>query len=378
MDVEQRSVGRWRWARPGALVLLPIALVVVLTVAILQSPASTHLGPLLVIAPALTPSIAGPRATAVVAGLTVAVGVLIAALRGGVTSGDHPAQLTALAALSIMIVFFAVVRERRSRQLARAQSVAEAAQRALLRPIPERIGSLQIATVYLAAEYEAQIGGDLYTATRTGSGARMIVGDVRGKGLAAVGESALLLSAFRLVAAQHATLPDLASTLDRNVSRYLLDFVQTDSETAEHFVTALFLDIPDDAPVAHLTNCGHPLPLLLREDRVSFLDGAGAAPPLGLGTLVADDYPNDTFPFEVGDTLLLYTDGVVEARDRAGTFYPLAERVARWTGCTPEALVHHVRRDLLAHAGGRLGDDAAVVAIQRTATGPGHGLHGLR
>ncbi|MCU7825952.1 hypothetical protein [Kitasatospora sp. DSM 101779] len=45
----------------------------------------------------------------------------------------------------------------------------------------------------------------------------MIVGDVRGKGLAAVGESALLPSAFRLVAAQHATLPDPARTLDHNL-----------------------------------------------------------------------------------------------------------------------------------------------------------------
>ncbi|WP_051969732.1 PP2C family protein-serine/threonine phosphatase [Kitasatospora azatica] len=377
MDVGQRSPGEHPWGRTPALVLVPIALVVGLTVAILQSPAAAHLGPLLVIAPALTPSLAGPRVTAAVGALTVAAGILIAVLRGGLTAGGHLAQLVALAALSTMIVFFTVVRERRSRQLARAQSVAEAAQRALLRPIPEQIGSLQIATVYLAAEYEAQIGGDLYTATRSGSGTRMIVGDVRGKGLAAVGESALLLSAFRLIAAQHATLPDLACTLDHNVSRFLLDFAQTDSETEEHFVTALFLDIPDDAPVAHLTNCGHPAPLLLRHDRVVLLDGAGAAPPLGLGSLVADDYPDDTFRFEVGDTLLLYTDGVVEARDRAGVFYPLAERVARWTGCTPEALVNHIRRDLLAHAGGRLGDDAAVVAVQRTAGRPGHGLHGL-
>ncbi|GAA2743921.1 PP2C family protein-serine/threonine phosphatase [Kitasatospora cinereorecta] len=377
MNIERRPAGERLWGRTSALVLVPVALVVVLTMVILESSASTRLGPLLVIAPALTPSFAGARVTAMIGALTVAAGVLIAALRGGVTDGDHPAQLIALAAVSVMIVLFTAVRDRRSRQLARAQSVAEAAQRALLRPIPEQIGPLQIATVYLAAEYEAQIGGDLYTATRTGSGARMIIGDVRGKGLAAVGESALLLSAFRLIAAQHATLADLARTLDGNVSRYLLDFAQTDRETAEHFVTALFLDIPDDAPSARLTNCGHPPPLLLRHDSVVSLDGTGAAPPLGLGALVADDYPEDAFRFEIGDTLLLYTDGVVEARDRAGAFYPLTERVARWTGSTPEALVNHIRRDLLAHAGGRLGDDAALVAVRRAAGEPGHGLHGL-
>ncbi|MFD8752854.1 PP2C family protein-serine/threonine phosphatase [Kitasatospora sp. NPDC059577] len=357
--------------------LVPIGLLAVLLVVIVRSPESIRLGPLLVIAPALTPSFAGPRVTAVVAALTVAVGLLIAVLRGGLTAGNHPAQLIALTVLCMMVVVFAVVRERRDRQLARAQSVAEAAQRALLRPIPERIGPLQIATVYLAAEREAQIGGDLYTATRTADGARMIVGDVRGKGLAAVGESALLLSAFRLIAAQHETLPHLAWTLDDNVGRYLVDFAETDREAAEHFVTALFLDIPDDAPVARMTNCGHPPPLLLRHDRVVSLDGAGAAPPLGLGVLAAADYPDDTFPFEIGDTLLLYTDGVVEARDRSGAFYPFADRVARWVGSTPEALVNHIRRDLLAHAGGRLGDDAAVVAIRRTDGRSEHRLHGL-
>lgn len=71
------------------------------------------------------------------------------------------------------------------------------------------------------------------------------------------------------------------------------------------------------------------------------------------------------FTFEVGDTLVLYTDGVIEARDRAGDFYPFTQRAAQWTECNPKALLHHIRRDLLAHAGGRLGDDAALIAIHR-------------
>ncbi len=71
------------------------------------------------------------------------------------------------------------------------------------------------------------------------------------------------------------------------------------------------------------------------------------------------------FDFKPGDTLLLYTDGVIEARDRAGVFYPLAERVMTWPGDGPGTLVEHVRDDLLAYVGGRLGDDAAMVAIQR-------------
>lgn len=76
----------------------------------------------------------------------------------------------------------------------------------------------------------------------------------------------------------------------------------------------------------------------------------------------------DVFTFEVGDTLILYTDGVIEARDQAGVFYPFAERAAQWAECNPKALLQHIRRDLLAHAGGRLGDDAALIAIHRPPT----------
>ena len=219
--------------------------------------------------------------------------------------------------------------------------------------------------MYLAAEKETQIGGDLYTATRTAGGTRMVIGDVRGKGLAAVGESALLVSAFRLIAAQHDTLADLASTLDHNVGRYLTDFAQESGDIVEHFITAILLDLPDDEPVARMTNCGHPPPLLLRDGRVLTFDSVPAAPPLGVNDLGDGNYPSDDLPFERGDTLLLYTDGVTEARDDTGEFYPLADRAAHWTRSSPEALVNHIRRDLLAHVGHRLDDDAAVIAIRR-------------
>ncbi len=65
------------------------------------------------------------------------------------------------------------------------------------------------------------------------------------------------------------------------------------------------------------------------------------------------------------DTLVLYTDGVIEARDHNDVFYPFAERAAQWTTHPPEALLHHIERDLLTHTGGRLGDDVALLAIHR-------------
>ncbi|PJM91788.1 SpoIIE family protein phosphatase [Streptomyces sp. CB01373] len=60
------------------------------------------------------------------------------------------------------------------------------------------------------------------------------------------------------------------------------------------------------------------------------------------------------------------TDGVIEARAPQGDFFPLAERAVSRSHDSPQALLHHLRTDLLAHVGGHLNDDAAMVALQRT------------
>ncbi|HYZ54168.1 MAG TPA: PP2C family protein-serine/threonine phosphatase [Streptosporangiaceae bacterium] len=136
--------------------------------------------------------------------------------------------------------------------------------------------------------------------------------------------------------------------------------------TGESFITAALLEIPDNIPLVRLVSCGHPPPLLLSKDKVTALDGGQPAPPLGLSALAEADHRVETFAFEAGDILLLYTDGVIEARDVSGTFFPLAERLTGWAKNHPAPLVHHIREALLAYVGGRLDDDAAIVAIERT------------
>ncbi|WP_327371857.1 PP2C family protein-serine/threonine phosphatase [Streptomyces sp. NBC_01217] len=330
-------------------------------------PEDVHLGPLLVIAPAITASFAGPLLTGAVGLLAVAAQAYIGLHFGVLTSRNVIVQIAALAVLSAVVVCFCVVRERRRRELARVRSVAEAAQHVLLWPLPDRIGPLRIACLYLAAEDEAQIGGDLYATTRVGDGTRVLIGDVRGKGLAAIGEAALVLGAFREAAHQHTGLPELAAALERSVSRYQADF-EPEEEAGERFATALLLEIPDQGNISRMTSCGHPAPLLLSPGHAVTVPSLHPAPPLGVGGTGPTGYAVDVFTFEEGDTLLLYTDGVIEARDRAGSFYPFPERAARWTEASPESLLHHLRGDLLAHAGGHLGDDAAFIAIHRSPT----------
>ncbi|MGW7023479.1 PP2C family protein-serine/threonine phosphatase [Streptomyces decoyicus] len=339
-------------------------------------------------------------------------------------TGNLQAQIASLVVVSGLVVLFTVVRERNERRLTQSRSVAAVAQQVLLRPLPARSGALEIASFYQAAEEEAAMGGDLFAAARTTTSTRLIIGDVRGKGLPAYSHAALLLGAFRAAAHRQATLPRLAVHLDGAVrwdssqwdnARGVVSGPEavigadpgtgagflpvatpvpdpdTDSasgtdpdpdpapvlDTDETFATVALLDIPDRWHVLRLISCGHPPPLLLRDGRATPLSAGRPALPIGLGGLAgAPDYEVETFPFAPGDLLLLYTDGVSEARDGKGTFYPLAERAGAWSESGPQQVLRRLRADLLAHTNGRLGDDAAAVALRRLpapppAAGPG-------
>ncbi|MFC0602886.1 PP2C family protein-serine/threonine phosphatase [Streptomyces palmae] len=359
---------RWPWDPSHALLAVPFALILVVSLVDVLAPPHVHLGPFLVAAPAITASFAGPWMTGFVGLVAVTAQAVVAAVRTTVTDLNHSLQLTALILISAIVTLFAHHRERHEQEVTRLRSVAEATQKVLMRALPQRIGPLRIASVYLAAEAEAQVGGDLYAAARTAQGTRLVIGDVRGKGLEAVGDAALVLGAFRAAAHRQAELPMLVAYLEGAVSAGLVDpgaprAGGTDPE--ETFITAAVLDAPDSESALHLINCGHPPPLLLRDHQVVPLEVSQPALPLGLTEFGPAAFAAESFAFEPGDLVLLYTDGVIEARDGNGVFYPLAERMAAWSGEEPQALLRHLCADLLAHSGGFLGDDAAMVAVQR-------------
>ena len=362
---QQSPADRHRWWRPArAPYLVPLGLIVAITVVDVLAPPDIHLGPLLAAAPAVTASFAGARATAAVGLAAVAAQLVIGALRDGLTTSNHLAQVAALVVVAAFVVALRVLRDRHEQELVQVRTVSEAAQRVLLRPLPSRVGPLALAHAYLAAEAEAQVGGDLYAMARTADGTRLLVGDVRGKGLASLGDAALLLGAFRSAAHLHATLPELARYLDGSVC-WDLSRPAEEGEPGESFITAVLLDIPDDGVVVHMVDCGHPPPLLLHPGGVTALTARRPSPPLGLGDLAPAAYPVETYRFRTGDRLLVYTDGVIEARDARRRFYPLEERISAWPDEGPAALVGRLRADLLAYAGGRLDDDAAMVAVER-------------
>lgn len=130
--------------------------------------------------------------------------------------------------------------------------------------------------VYLAAAAEARVGGDLYEVTYTEThGIRLIIGDVRGKGLGAVEVAADIIGRFREVAHGVGTLNEVAYRLDAGLSRRWGQY--------EEFVTALLAEINPVRGKLTILNCGHPPPILIRpEDGVTVLEvsapGAAARP----------------------------------------------------------------------------------------------------
>ncbi|GGK83912.1 hypothetical protein Sme01_18050 [Sphaerisporangium melleum] len=344
---------------------IPFVVIILITVADIGTPAEVRLTPLLITAPAITGAFAGPRITGFIGALTIGDQLMLD-IHAEVL-GRRPVQteLAATVVVTAFLVVFTYLRDRHRKVLIRVRSVAEAAQRALLRPLPPDIGRLRFASLYLAAEQEAQIGGDLYAAARAERSVRVLVGDVRGKGLPSVSEAALLLGSFREAARRRATLPEVAAYLDESVRADLAEHLGNCTHAEENFITAVLLEIWHDRPVVELVDCGHPPPLLLRDRQVTAMQSPSSSPPLGLGDLAEPSYETETFDFKAGDVLLLYTDGVIEARSPDGRFYPLAERLLEWSGDEADKLIEHVRSDLLAHVGGRLADDAAMVAIQR-------------
>lgn len=357
---------------PGWLAV-PLAIIVLVTVIDINTPPTIHLGPLLIAAPAITASFAGPALTGAIGALAVVAQIVIAVLHGGLTTPNHVAQIAALLVISVLVTLFRYVRDRHQRRLTQVQSVAVAAQQVLLRPLPERIGPLRIAFSYIAAEAEAQIGGDLYAAVPFPGATRLVVGDVRGKGLSAIEEAAVLIGAFRGSAYRHLSLPGIVAHLGNSVYWNNAHLGDGNPASEESFVTALVMDVHHDEPFLTMVNCGHPPPLLLHDDKVQALEVPDPALPLGLSPADESEYDVTTFGFEPGDLLLLYTDGVIEARNRERAFYPLLERVASWNETDPASLVRHLHDDLLRYAGGNLDDDVAIIAVAVPQPGRGTG-----
>lgn len=318
----------------------------------------------LAIAPLLGSVALRPLRTALLAGWTVLLGLGLGLGLALLASGP-PARLASSLAVLALLAGFAVansvLRAAAQRRLGQARAVARVAQSALLREVPGSVAAARLASRYLSASAEAQVGGDLVEVIADGANPRWLVGDTRGKGLPAVRLASVAATSFRDACAQPGLpLTEVARAVDLSVTR---------AAGEEDFVTAVFAEL-DPAGWIQLVICGHPPPLRLSTGgELAPLAPATFTTPLGLHP----DLHLSTFSVRTGDRLLFFTDGLLEARDRAGRFFRVDQQIQALSRPDLQAAADELLDRLRAHTGRRLDDDVAVLLAELTLTDPDSG-----
>ncbi len=281
---------------------------------------------LLAVGPAVAAAVGGPLYTLAAGAAALAVGLPFAAgMRPAATHRLAEVAFGAVAGVTAAGVLASRARRRRDRELAQTRLVAEAAQQALLRPVPRQAGPVRVAARYLSACSGARVGGDLYEVATTTDGVRLIVGDAEGKGLPALQSAAAVLGVFREAAHEEDSLEAIASRIETSLARQLGD---------ERFVTAILAEVSADGSKIELLGCGHPEPLLLGPARPRFIGLDEGSLPLGLGQL-------------------------------AGVFFPLADSAAVRAAPDPATLPGRLGDEVIRHVGHAPDDDMALLVIYR-------------
>ena len=245
-------------------------------------------------------------------------------------------------------------KERAEASEAQATALAQALQQMLIPPVPPHVPGLEVAAAYRPAGSGAEVGGDFYEVFEHRADDWFTVfGDVCGKGPGAATITALLRYAVRAAA---------VSAADPAAALRITNDVLIHHET-ERFCTALLVQLLRRGGGWTATVCaaGHPLPVLVpAAGDVSVVGEPGTL----LGVEPWLDLSLTTVPLGPGDRLLLYTDGVTEAR-RGREEYGEDRLLARAAAAPPgaAALVAAVLDDALAFQDGVPRDDIALLAL---------------
>ena len=301
---------------------------------------------LLAVGPLLACARCNGRMTALVAGYALVLCGVVAGVTGTAGSTMEWYRIAMVTVAGALAVLVAVIRSRREEALIK---ISERVQHAILRPLPAELGGMAFASHYQSATTQALVGGDLYDLAMTQFGPRFIIGDVKGKGLDAVGRCAAVLAVFRDLAFGEPDLVGLAANMDTRLAREM---------EMEDFVTVILAEFAPGE--VRIVNCGHHPPVRLPAGAggLQVMSPGGFSPPLGLHPRPV----RQDIELKPGDRLLFYTDGLVETRDRAGRFFDLDHRVAAALAL-PDlgAAVKRVVRLLLEHSGDGLADDVLLV-----------------
>lgn len=353
------------------------------------------------LSPLLTALVARARATAVSGVFVVVLILLTGVLLDGPTF--EPTQVLRLliaTAATVVAVSAASVRSAQHRRLVAASVLADVVRSTALRPVPGRVGHLDVASYYAAADTGSRIGGDFFDVLDTPFGVRAIMGDARGHGLGAVSEAVHVLGAFREAAYESPDLRHLAARMDASLARHhqsrsvsaraLAGGTAADGGgpgapaegdlaalEAEDYATACLVEV--DGLSLRVASCGHPPPVLLcpaadvENPAPGSWDTASDGPwayrvstvdvvpdvPLSLGS--APEVLTTTVP--AGTRVLLHTDGLSEAR-RGGDFYDVAGAAAQFlTAPDMRAALGRLEADVRRWSDRHAWDDLALLSL---------------
>jgi GAF domain-containing protein/anti-sigma regulatory factor (Ser/Thr protein kinase) len=242
-------------------------------------------------------------------------------------------------------------------RLFQQRRVAEALQRTLLPANLESSPGISVAARYIPAAVAASVGGDWYDLIPLHDGrVGLAIGDVVGHGV----EAATLMGALRNALHAYA----LEGLPPAGVAPRIARFAERHGE--RQMATYIYAVLAPGRDAVRFVNGSHPKPLLVRPDGTAEFVSSPILPPLGVpGPVVAEEAE---CRLEPGETLLFYTDGLVERRgERLATRQQRLKEVAAAAPFAPDLLCDAVLEHLLGD--GPPADDVALLAVQRSAVG---------
>lgn len=226
--------------------------------------------------------------------------------------------------------------------------------------LPPLSFSAEGTTVAGLLEPAYEVGGDCFDYAMNGSQVDLAVFDAMGHGLSSSVLSGLAVGAYRHARRSGVQLPAMLGTMDSAVAGLMGDT----------FVTALIAQLDVRSGRLAWLSAGHPAPVVVRDGGVLPEPAQTPALPLGLGLIDRDDEVQPAeLALQPGDRVLLYTDGVVEARSPAGEEFGLDRLVDLLvrecgSGLLPSEVLRRLVHTCLEFQGGRLRDDATMLLVE--------------
>jgi serine phosphatase RsbU (regulator of sigma subunit) len=234
------------------------------------------------------------------------------------------------------------------------KAFADTMQQSLLPDYEPEIEGLDVGAAY-AASARVEIGGDLYDFMVLDDGTLAVaLGDVTGHGIDAAADMAMVKFVFRSLARRHPDPGDFLAATNE---------VVVEEVAAGKFVTMVYLSVDPARSELACASAGHPAPRLVHPDGLVEPLPVGG---LALGIVGGQSYEEIRLPYSSGEAVVLYTDGVIEAR-RGRELYGAArldDFLSRNANLGARALAEAVLDDCRSFAGGLLLDDCAVVVVR--------------